>query len=234
MTLKFVVVRQFWRLLPKSLRGTAFLQSMRKKLAALLAGYNDIYSPEFYRTVADPEAARAAPVIARFIREAFDPRRVIDVGCGTGTLLEALKESGCECLGLEYADAAITACRRRGLNARKFDITRPKQADSLGRFDVCVSLEVAEHLPANFAAVYLDLLCSLAPVLVFTAATPGQGGIDHVNEQPHEYWISRLKARGFALDIALSEAWRADWKQAGVVSWYYANIMVFRSQSGRS
>jgi hypothetical protein len=49
-------------------------------------------------------------------------RRVIDVGCGTGALLEVLKDYGCTCLGLEYSEAGLKMCRSRGLDVRKFDI----------------------------------------------------------------------------------------------------------------
>jgi hypothetical protein len=92
-------------------------------------------------------------------------------------------------------------------------------------------MEVAEHLPARVAERYVGLLAGLAPVIVFTAAPPGQGGADHVNEQPPSYWIEKFSRRGFAHDEARSRAWRARWKASGKVQgWYYRNLMLFRSQ----
>jgi hypothetical protein len=74
------------------------------------------------------------------------------------------------------------------------------------------------------------LLASAGESLVFTAAPPGQGGTDHVNEQPPDYWISRFAKQGLVHDAVLSEAWRAEWQQAGVQWWFWRNIMVFRRQ----
>jgi hypothetical protein len=94
-------------------------------------------------------------------------------------------------------------------------------------FDVAISTEVAEHLPERFADRYVDLLTKAAPQIVFTAAFPGQGGADHVNEQPASYWIGKFSARGFAFDEPLSREWRRQWKEAGIARWYWMNAMIF-------
>jgi hypothetical protein len=96
-------------------------------------------------------------------------------------------------------------------------------------FDVVVSIEVAEHLPGIVADRYVDLLTRLSRVVVFTAAPPGQGGADHVNDQPPSYWVTKFQQRGFEHAEELSHRWRESWKAAGdVESWYYKNLMVFR------
>ena len=57
---------------------------------------------------------------------------------------------------------------------------------------------MAEHLPARSADIFLDNLSWHAKkIIFFTAAEPGQGGIDHVNEQPNDYWIEKFNVRGF-------------------------------------
>jgi hypothetical protein len=88
-------------------------------------------------------------------------------------------------------------------------------------------MEVAEHLPASVAGSFVALLCRAAHAVVFTAAVPGQGGSDHVNEQPREYWIARFDARGFAYDGDRTERWREQWRGAGVCRWYHENLMIF-------
>jgi hypothetical protein len=90
-------------------------------------------------------------------------------------------------------------------------------------------MEVAEHLPEKAAGRYVDLLTRLSSVIVFTAAPPGQGGQDHINEQPPSYWISKFQDLGFAQDRLLSERWRKIWRgSSAVASWYYENLMIFR------
>jgi hypothetical protein len=98
--------------------------------------------------------------------------------------------------------------------------------------DVVISVEVAEHLPEASADRYVDFLCAAsARWVILTAATPGQGGIDHVNEQPNEYWIAKLAARGFIHTRDLSQRWRAEWKAQSICTWYYNNVMVFERPS---
>ena len=141
-------------------------------------------------------ASQSAARIAATIAEDLKPTTVIDVGCGTGALLAALRERGCRVCGLEYAEAALVHCRARQLEVEKFDLEHDTyRADR--RFEVAISMEVAEHLPEGAADRYVDLLTRLAPVIVFTAASPGQGGTDHVNEQPPSYWIAKFRDRGF-------------------------------------
>lgn len=98
-------------------------------------------------------------------------------------------------------------------------------------FDVAISMEVAEHLPKRYADRLVGLLAALAPTVVFSGATPGQGGMDHVNEQPHEYWITKFEARGFRYELELTDRWRRQWEVDGVASFYHRNLMIFRRRA---
>ena len=170
---------------------------------------------------------RLARPFADFARPPEDGR-ALDVGCGTGALLEALKKRGCaQVFGLEYSDAALTYCRERGLEVRQFDLERDQFCDDR-TFDVAISMEVAEHLPARMADTYIELINQLSDRIVFTAATPGQGGDDHVNEQPHSYWIAKFNARGFAYDAERSARWQAEWYERDIAECYAKNVMLFR------
>ena len=188
-----------------------------------------IYDANYFQNDVDGPASQSAPAVAASIMNDLSPRAVIDVGCGTGALLAQLRAAGCRVVGLEYADAAREMCRERGLDVRPFDIASDTMDDAQ-MCDVAISMEVAEHLPARVADRYVDLLARLGKTVVFTAAPPGQGGTDHVNEQPHEYWIRKFQERDCALDQALTSRWRQSWKESGdVQSWYYNNLMVFRT-----
>jgi SAM-dependent methyltransferase len=178
----------------------------------------------------DGFAQQAAPIFADLISKDFHPRRMVDVGCGTGALIQALTATGCECKGLEYADAAIKTCQARGLNVRKFDIESEIVETTSGEFDVVTSMEVGEHLPKEKADRYIVLLTSLAPVVIYTAAIPGQGGSDHVNEQPHEYWIEKFERRGYRYEKGQSERWRKETKEREMPYFYSDNIMIFQKR----
>jgi len=211
-------------LLPPSVRDSAIVARLKTRVR----GHDWVYDADYFDTTIEAPAARSAGPISESIVNDLQPSSVIDVGCGTGALLEALRDRGCDVFGLEYADAALKYCRNRQLNVEKFDIERNDLTNNR-TFDVATSMEVAEHLPGTVADRYVDLLTRIAPVVVFTAAQPGQGGADHVNEQPSSYWIEKFERRGFAHDKALSQSWRESWQAADDVEhWYYRNLMVFR------
>jgi SAM-dependent methyltransferase len=200
----------------------------------MILGHDSVYTRSYYRDVVEDSAKESAVKISNSIVNELAPKRVIDVGCGTGALLGALRDKGCDVFGLEYSKAGLDYCVTRGLPVKSFDIKTdtftPEEP-----FNLAVSMEVAEHLPESSADQYISLLVNLAEVIVFTAATPGQGGLDHINEQPHSYWISKFAEKGFNYHREQSKLWRQDWKHSSTVSsWYYQNLMIFERQSKSS
>jgi len=209
-------------------RNSRQLSRLKEALRLLVLGRHEfIYHEGYYATI-DETAKKSSVAMSESIVEFLRPKAVLDIGCGTGALLEALQSRGVVVSGLEYSDEGLKVCRSRGLDVRKFDITADRLPDDLLGRDVVISFEVAEHLAKAFADGFIELLCSAGRVIVLSAATPGQGGTDHVNEQPHEYWIKKLAARGYSFEEGLSQQFRSHWKERNVASWYYQNVMIFR------
>ncbi|MGA7394345.1 MAG: methyltransferase domain-containing protein, partial [Terrimicrobiaceae bacterium] len=154
---------------------------------------------------------------------AVQPSTVIDVGCGVGTWLAVLTESGVpDVWGIDgdYVDRSLLQIPRERFLPH--DLTMPIHLER--RFDLVLCLEVAEHLPADSAPTLVDSLVGLGPVIVFSAAIPYQGGTHHLNEQWPEYWTRLFAARGYApVDNVRRQIWQLD-----DVQWYYAqNILLF-------
>ncbi len=190
-------------------------------------GHNYVYTSQYYAADVEGPAVRSAPLMAAVIMEYLSPSSVLDVGCGTGALLFEFRRLGCRVQGIEYSDAAISYCRHRNLDVVKAELEKGCLRLS-SKFDVAVSFEVAEHLAETSAERYVDLLASAADVVVMTAAHPGQGGVDHVNEQPAEYWVAKFQRRGFVHRLDLPEQWRKKWDSSGeVAGWYSCNLLVF-------
>ncbi|HPR82705.1 MAG TPA: class I SAM-dependent methyltransferase [Pontiellaceae bacterium] len=224
----FTILKHVYRILPTTLRKTGPLRRLAFRIMEKIGDRDDIYSAKYYQTLVEPYARKSAPPMAQSIVETFHPESVIDIGCGSGALLVALRKLGVRrLLGLDYADAGLDIARARGLDTRKFDIVTEKLLYS-ACYDVVVSMETAEHLPEDAADRYVELLCSLAPLVIFTAARPGQGGIGHLNEQPPEYWIELFKAHGFHLAEKTTADWQTAWTAAGVANFYTRNLMVFQ------
>jgi len=106
------------------------------------------------------------------------------------------------------------------------DACRPLPVDR--RFDLALSLEVAEHLPGDCAATFVGSLTRLAPVVLFSAAVPFQGGTGHINEQWPEYWVEQFGQRGYVVIDCIR---KAIWQDADV-EWYYAqNTLLFAERT---
>jgi 2-polyprenyl-3-methyl-5-hydroxy-6-metoxy-1,4-benzoquinol methylase len=212
-------------IIPASIKGLKLYRNLR----TLLLAHDDIYDAEYYERDVEAAAVQSSDSISNSILLQFNPKSVVDVGCGTGAILAAFREKGCHVDGLEYSEAALDYCRRRGLEITKFNIEQDDITTVLmgQKYDVAISLEVAEHLPENIADRYVALLCRLAPIIVMSAAQPGQGGTDHVNEQPHSYWVEKFGTHKFMLDEKITNKFAEIWSAGRAASFYYENVMVF-------
>ena len=102
------------------------------------------------------------------------------------------------------------------------DSAQPLRLDR--RFDLVVTLEVAEHLPKTDASTFVQSLTELGPVVLFSAAIPFQGGENHLNEQWPDYWAHLFHNRGYrAVDCLRKKTWHND----KVEPWYAQNILLF-------
>jgi SAM-dependent methyltransferase len=164
----------------------------------------------------------SARVVVPLVRSLLPVGSVCDVGCGAGTWLRAWAEQGVDdIVGLD-GDYALPMLQIPRDAFRAVDLRQPI---SLGRrFDLAMSVEVAEHLPPARSESFVDDLIRLAPVVLFSAAIPLQGGTDHVNERWQAEWAVIFKARGYLpCDVIRPSIWN----ERGVETWYKQNILLF-------
>ncbi len=239
MRVAYQAARRIWYRLPpfarRSLQAGGKLYVLRQWIERSLARrvtHDDVYDDLYYLRV-EAELGSSLSLIAESIARELDPATVVDVGCGTGALLAALASRGIVGLGLDYSEAALRICSAKDLAARKINLEAGEAVD-LGHFDLVVSTEVAEHLAPTAADRYVALLCSLGNTILMTAATPGQGGTSHINEQPHQYWIDKFDRRGWCLDQELTRRLREHWASLSVALCYSRNLMIFRRHPSRT
>ena len=88
------------------------------------------------------------------------------------------------------------------------------------RFDLVMTLEVAEHLPDTAAANFVESLTQLGPVILFSAAVPFQGGTGHVNEKWPDYWANLFSKHAYVpIDCIREKVWNNPDVQIWGSSW---------------
>jgi methionine biosynthesis protein MetW len=73
--------------------------------------------------------------------------RVLDLGCGDGSLLEYLRDNrGCTGYGIEINDANVLACAKRGVNVIQINLEEGLSTFADGSFDVVLQIDTLQHL----------------------------------------------------------------------------------------
>ena len=73
--------------------------------------------------------------------------RVLDLGCGDGALLAHLQqERGCTGYGIEFDDANVLACVRRGVNVLQLNLEDGLAIFEDNSFDVVLQIDTLQHL----------------------------------------------------------------------------------------
>jgi SAM-dependent methyltransferase len=180
---------------------------------------NTKYTRDFYRIV-QAGSERSAAEIVPLVLSLTGATSVVDVGCGDGQWLKTFKANGIsDLLGVDGPWVDPSAFTPGQFVSA--DLARPLELDR--RFDLAVCLEVAEHLIADSAPTLVASLARMAPVVMFSAAIPRQGGIDHLNEQWPEYWARLFDQHGFRpVDAIRPRVWNS-----AVETWYAQNTIIY-------
>lgn len=166
---------------------------------------------------------RAAEVVADIVAPLVAPQSVIDIGCGTGGWLRAFQERGAGRVhGVDgpHVDQAALVISPSDFTAH--DLT---QSLSLAaRFDLAISIEVAEHLPPDRAEGFIEDISRHSDVVLFSGAIPFQGGVNHVNEQWPSYWASKFAVHGY---LAFDAVRPHLWNQRDIAYWYKQGVLLY-------
>jgi len=185
-----------------------------------------LYTKEWYDLCSDGSLA-AARLYAAHLAHFFRPKSVLDVGCGRGYWLKAWQELGSETLvGWEGSWIDASQMIDPGIQLKVVDLNQRLEVDR--KFDLAMSLEVAEHLAVESAELFVSGLASSSDLVLFSAAYPNQGGRNHFNEQPPSYWAALFKQHGFfPFDIFRPVFWGD--KRASF--WYRQNAFLYARAS---
>lgn len=181
-----------------------------------------LYGRAFYNSQEDG-SLRSARLVVPYMLELTGARSVCDVGCGTGSWLSVFRELGAD--DIQGFDGRWVRREALRIPADRFtvvDLARPPAPPR--RFDLAMTMEVAEHVEAGSAEAFTDFLTGLSDVIAFGAAIPHQGGTGHVNEQWPEYWRAKFEAGGFVGFDPFRERF---WNEPAVEWWYAQNLFLY-------
>ena len=180
------------------------------------------YSSEFYSEMEILSISSAKEIIPMLINR-YGPVTVADVGCGTGAFANELIS-----LGINDVDGYEGDWMKESqtlLPKSRYvycDLTKKIQTNRI--YDLCLCLEVAEHLDQSKARVLIESLTAMSSRIVFSAAIPRQGGNHHVNEQWPKYWAELFAEKGFLLEW---DPRVTIWNNAKIAPCYRQNLLVF-------
>jgi len=200
--------------------------------------------------------AHGLPAWKEFVLDTLKAESIADFGCGQGDWLEPLQDAipvwGCD----GYADLAHLRVKPENFRKVFLGDVSPKDLD-VGKRDVVMSLEAMEHVTAEKESAFLDCMLSPDPRLVVFGVASGHGiydptqfkvnrlkekipggpewhmqwGRHHVNCQPVDVVIEKMKQRGYVVDDELSTKFanlRASAKKLAFASFYRKNTRVYR------
>jgi SAM-dependent methyltransferase len=185
-------------------------------MAVMNDGISDPWGDEQLDEI--PQAVR----IAEYLFEHHKGQKILDVGCGRGLYVYAMRAVGLDAYGIDIDERLVES---RWLT--RSDITQPVDLHA----NVLLSLEVGEHIEHKMSGTYISNLCcsTRADIIYFSAAHVGQGGKGHINCQPRSYWTRLFCRYGWYVDPEATEAWLTWMRQGYHMGWLVQNGMILRS-----
>lgn len=189
--------------------------------------HSAIYDEMFYARQAERSYNSAKKVLKKIHTLFPYINSVCDIGCGIGTWLKVWREidGKIDIIGVDgnTIDEKLLYVPRDKILIKNLDniqdLTLPNK-----KYDLLECLEVVEHLQKEGAQEFISYLTSLSDLILFSGAIPKQGGDNHINEQPLEYWNLFFKQMNYmCFDILREEFWNDD----DISWWYRQNALVF-------
>lgn len=181
-----------------------------------------VYSDDFFEYM-DRRSIPSAKEFAKLIVPLLKPSSVLDVGCGRGAWLREWKAAGVKTAkGVDGPYVRLESLHIPREDFLPVNLSTPFRLGD--RFDLVTSFEVAEHLDPSCSDTFISSLTAHADLVAFSAATPGQGGENHVNERPLVFWQERFASLSYEAYDVIRLAMK---NNRAVERWYRFNTILY-------
>lgn len=162
--------------------------------------------------------------VAKYISEYFEKDKpVSDIGCGDGSYVKYLMDSGFEDVcGFD----GISPINVKTKNIIKVDLTKDISANLGGVSGNVICLEVFEHIPKQYEEQFVENICNaFNGKLVLSVAVEGQPGLGHVNCRNNDYIINLFESKGFKFNKKRTKEIRKNVEDH--VNYFRNTLMIF-------
>lgn len=151
----------------------------------------------------------------------YNTKTLLDLGCGTGAYSKYFIANNIQC---EAYDGNPNTFKISEGIGKVLDLTNIINLNK--QYDCVLSLEVGEHIPAQYEQIFIDNVCKHSKNLIIISwAVVGQGGDGHVNCRNNDYIIREIERNYFSYQEKDSNFLRKSYSNA---PWFGNTIMVFK------
>lgn len=173
----------------------------------------------------------SAKKIVKLLPDYFDPKYILDIGCGYGEWMLAFKDQypSCKLTGIDghWIKSDELICKDSDFFAADLNAGLPLEIYNKN-YDLISCLETITDLSEKKGKQLIYQLCKITNLCLFSSGTPIQTHGPHKNRQWQSYWHNLFEKNGFkVLDFIRP----ATWNDPNVGPWYSQNCFLFAKKS---
>jgi len=138
----------------------------------------------------------------------LQPKTVLDAGCAKGFLVEGFRNHGLDAWGVDISEYAIQEVHE---TIKPFCWVGSISDPFPQKYDLIVTIEVLEHMPAGQGKTAIANLCAHSDCIIFTSTPFDYKETTHYNVQPPEYWSREFARHSFFRDVDFDASFITAW-----------------------
>ena len=165
--------------------------------------------------------------LPEYIIENFNPKTVVDYGCGAGYLVKELNERGIDTIGFEGFEVALEVIDEDIKDKVYIHNLLDGELIQYKKYDLCICTFVMEHIDRNLTDTLMKTMTNLSDTILYSSAI-GRHGHHHINCLRNKEILNKFDTYNYECDIKMTDEIRKYlYKQTEVKS-YKNEFFIFR------